>query len=160
MRSGTVLGVPPSHGPEEVTAVLGPGYAENVSGAHHMWRDYGLAEFFWGREAAGQPWQGHHFTLQVHRLAYGDRGTVNPELRSRYGRFARRLRFARLRALSARRGVPLLEVPSPMGAPSYRLFRQPASGVTVTVVAERGPYMRPRGLRPGDVYAISGTARH
>lgn len=158
VTSGTVMGVRPSDSPEGVTAVLGSGYAENVSGAHTMWRDYGLAEFFWSREAAGRPWRGHHFTLQVHRLAYGDPAILNPELRARYGRFARRLRFAKLRALLDRRGVPLLEVPSPMGAPAHRLFRRPASGVTVTVVAAREPYATPQGLRPGDVYAITGTA--
>lgn len=65
VTTGTVLGVGPEASPDRVTAVLGPDFAENAFGAGSMFRDYGLAEFFWDRPSAEQPWSGHHFTLQV-----------------------------------------------------------------------------------------------
>ncbi|GAA0471576.1 hypothetical protein ABZ951_33615 [Streptomyces sp. NPDC046215] len=155
VTTGTVLGARPADSPERVTEVLGPDFAEGRSGDLGMYRDYGLTEFFWDRACAGQPWSGHHFTLQVHRLAYRDRTLVNDTLRARYGRFAPRLRFAKLRRLLERRGVPLLEVPEiPGNAPYYRTFWQPGSQVAVSVIATYGEYSTPDNLRVGDVDRI------
>lgn len=162
VTTGTVLGVRPTDAPDRVTAVLGPNFAENTSGDGAMWRDYGLAEFFWDRAGARHPWSGHHFTLQVHRLAYRDRTLVNDELRARYGRFTPRLRFEKLRRLLARRGVPLLEIPEvPANAPYFRTFWQPDSQAAVSVMATYGEYSTPDNLRVGDVYNIQApmTAR-
>lgn len=155
VTTGTVLGVGPEASPDRVTGVLGPDFAENAFGAGSMFRDYGLAEFFWDRPSAEQPWSGHHFTLQVHRLAYRDRTLVNGVLRARYGRFTPRLRFDKLHRLLDRRGVPLLEVPElPVNAPYFRTFLQPESRVAVSVIGTYGEYSTPDKLRVGDVYSI------
>ncbi|MFG3167529.1 hypothetical protein [Streptomyces sp. NPDC048200] len=150
-----VLGVGPADSPERVTEVLGPDFAENVSGGRTMWRDYGLAEFFWGRASSALPWSGSHVSLQVHRLAYRDPGLVNEAIRAQYGRFTPRLRFEKLRRLLEHRGVPLLEVPElPANSPHFRTYWQPASRVAVSVVGTCGEYSTPRNLRVGDVYKI------
>ncbi|MGW6059240.1 hypothetical protein [Streptomyces sp. NPDC055189] len=155
VTTGTVLGASPAASPDAVTRVLGPGFAENTFGKHSMCRDYGLAEFFWERASAGRPWSGHHFTLQVHRLAHRDRSLVNEVLRARYGRFTPRLRFGKLRRLLERRGVPLLEIPElPANSPYFRTFWQPDSRVAVSVVATYGEYSTPDRLRVGDVCRI------
>ncbi|MET9604930.1 hypothetical protein ABZZ17_07645 [Streptomyces sp. NPDC006512] len=155
VTTGTVLGLRPTDPPERVAEVLGPDFAENVLGAGAMFRDYGLAEFSWHRADAGRPWSGHHFTLQVHRLARRDRTLPGPELRARYGRFTPRLRFAKLRGLLERRGVPLIEVPESAGnTPYFRTFWQPGSRVSVSVIGTYGEYSTPDSLRVGDVYAV------
>ncbi|MFJ8646427.1 hypothetical protein ACIRNI_09910 [Streptomyces sp. NPDC093546] len=159
VTTGTVLGVRPSDSPEQVTEVLGADFAENRFGDRSLHRDYGLAEFFWDRASAGEPWSGHHLTLQVHRLAHGGSRLVNEAVRARYGRFAPRLRFAKLRRLLERRGVPLVEVPeTPANAPFYRRFRQPGSGVEVSVIGTYGEFSTPDSLRVGDVYSLQATA--
>ncbi|MFF8786178.1 hypothetical protein [Streptomyces sp. NPDC015125] len=155
VTTGTVLGVGPADPPDRVTKALGPGFAENGFGDHSMFRDYGLAEFFWDRVSAGHPWSGHHFTLQVHRLACRDRALVNDALRARYGRFTPRLRFEKLRRLLERRGVSLVEIPEiPVNAPYFRTFWQPDSHVAVSVMATYGEYSTPDHMRVGDVYSI------
>ncbi|MFS0692701.1 hypothetical protein [Streptomyces nitrosporeus] len=157
VTTGTVLGLRPEDTPEQVAAVLGTDFAENRSGARAMGRDYGLAEFSWHRARGDQPWSGHHFSLQVHRLAHRARTRALPgeALRARYGRFAPRLRFEKLRRLLDARGVPLVEIPEyPGNAPYYRTFWQPRSGVAVSFVAVHGEYSTPGTLRPGDVYRI------
>ncbi|MEU6676228.1 hypothetical protein [Streptomyces sp. NPDC046925] len=155
VTTGTVLGAGPAASPDAVTEILGPGFAENVFGRRSMCRDYGLAEFSWDRASADRPWSGHHFTLQVHRLAHRDRTLVNEVLRARYGRFTPRLRFAKLQRLLDRRGVPLLEIPElPANAPYFRTFWQPDSRVAVSVIATYGEYSTPDRLRVGDVYSI------
>ncbi|MET9650798.1 hypothetical protein ABZZ44_11095 [Streptomyces sp. NPDC006460] len=155
VTTGTVLGARPTDPPERLTKILGTDYAENVSGRHHMWRDHGLVEFFWERGGPTDPWVGHHFTLQVHRLAQGRRSLVNATLRDRYGRFAPRLRFDKLRRLLDRRGVPLVEIPeATANVPYFRTFRQPDSRVAVRVIGTYGPYSTPDSLHVGDVYSI------
>ncbi|MGW4892261.1 hypothetical protein ACWEQL_08335 [Kitasatospora sp. NPDC004240] len=155
VTTGTVLGVRPTDSPDRVSEVLGPDYGEHVFDNRHMVRDYGLTEFFWGRARADRPWSGHHFSLQVHRLARRDRTAADTTLRARYGRFAPRLRFEKLRRLLDRRGVPLLEIPEiPANAPHYRTFWQPDSRVAVLVIAAHGEYSTPDDLRVGDVYKI------
>ncbi|MGW6706518.1 hypothetical protein ACWGDE_16715 [Streptomyces sp. NPDC054956] len=156
VTTGTVLGVGPADPPDRATEVFGADFGENLSpGGHSMVRDFGLAEFYWDRDSAGHPWSGHHFSLQVHRLAHRNRGTVDGVLRDRYGRFAPRLRFDKLRRLLERRGVPLLEVPEYAGnAPHYRTFWQPDSQVSVSIIGMCGEYSTPSNLRVGDVYAI------
>ncbi|MFH0179136.1 hypothetical protein ACIA6D_42635 [Streptomyces cacaoi] len=155
VTTGAVLGAGPATSPDDVTKALGPDFAENTFGDHSMCRDFGLAEFYWDRASAEHPWTGHHFTLQVHRLAYRDRTLVNDTLRARYGRFTPRLRFGKLHRLLVRRGVPLLEVPQiPVNAPYFRTFWQPESLVAVTVIGTYGEYSTPDNLRVGDVYSI------
>ncbi|MFH8612846.1 hypothetical protein ACH4D5_35775 [Streptomyces sp. NPDC018029] len=155
VTTGTLLGVRPADSPGHVTKVLGPDFAENTFGDRSMCRDYGLAEFYWDRASADHPWSGHHFTLQVHRLAYRDRTLVNDALRARYGRFTPRLRFEKLQRLLGRRGIPLLEVPEiPANAPYFRTFQQPDSRVTVSVIGTYGEHSTPDNLRVGDVYSI------
>ncbi|TQK42557.1 hypothetical protein FBY35_3979 [Streptomyces sp. SLBN-118] len=155
VTTGTVLGVHPTDSPDRVTEVLGSDFAENRFGDHSMFRDYGLAEFSWDRASADLPWSGHHFTLQVHRLAYGGRTLVNDGLRARYGRFTPRLRFEKLQRLLQRRGITLLEIPeSSANAPYYRTFWQPDSQVAVSVIGTYGEYSTPAKLRVGDLYSI------
>lgn len=154
VTTGTVLGVRPTDSPDRVTEVLGADFGENIFGDHSMCRDYGLAEFHWDRASADHPWSGHHFTLQVHRLAYRGRTLTNETLRARYGRFTPRLRFAKLQRLLHRRGVPLLEIPDPGNAPYYRTFWQPDSQVSVSVIGTYGEYSTPDNLRVGDVNSI------
>ncbi|GGV25468.1 hypothetical protein GCM10010277_06460 [Streptomyces longisporoflavus] len=155
VTTGTVLGAGPAASPGAVTEVLGPDFAENTYGNRSMFRDYGLAEFFWDRASADGPWTGHHFTLQVHRLAHRNRTVVNEVLRARYGRFTPRLRFGKLQRLLDRRGVRLLEIPElPANAPYFRTFWQPDSRVAVSVIGTYGEYSTPDELRVGDVYGI------
>ncbi|MEV7544477.1 hypothetical protein [Streptomyces sp. NPDC089915] len=158
ITSGTVLGARPTDGPDRVTEILGTGFAENRAYADTMARDYGLVEFFWLRQSPDHPWEGHHFTLQVHRLAYWGGGIVNPAIRDRYGRFDRHLRFDRLRRLLANRGVGLEDVPD-ANAPAYTLHWQPASQVSVMAFRKREWGRAPRrGNRlVGDVNSISSS---
>ncbi|MFJ5216737.1 hypothetical protein ACIP98_18715 [Streptomyces sp. NPDC088354] len=145
----------PTESPDRATEVLGPDVAENVIGRYSMVRDYGLAEFHWTRASRGEPWEGHHVTLQVHRLAHRDRRLVNETLRARYGRFAPRLRFEKLRRLLERRGVPLVEIPEhTANAPYFRTFWQPRAQVGISVIGTHGEYSTPDRLRVGDVYKI------
>lgn len=156
VTTGTVLGLRPTDSPDRVTEVLGSNFGGNVFGDCTMCRDYGLAEFFWDRASADHPWSGHHFTLQVHRLAHRGRtlALTNDTLRVRYGRFTPRLRFAKLQRLLEHRGLPLLEIPDPANAPYYRTFWQPDSQVAVSVIGTHGEYSTPDDLRVGDVYSI------
>ncbi|XIE77262.1 hypothetical protein AB6O49_00935 [Streptomyces sp. SBR177] len=158
ITSGTVLGARPTDSPEQVSAVLGNDFAENSPDGRGMWRDYGLAEFFWQRESPDHPWVGHHFTLQVHRLSSLGGAAVNPVIRARYGRFARRLRHAKLERLLDRRGVRLEEVPDPNG-PEYALHWQPDSRVSVLTrrTTRSGQGRRGSGDRAGYVYAVHSS---
>ncbi|MFI9719934.1 hypothetical protein ACIHFE_09800 [Streptomyces sp. NPDC052396] len=158
VTSGSVLGARPADTPQRVAELLGTDFAENSFDDQSMWRDYGLVEFFWDRQSAGQPWSGHHFTVQVHRLAHGASSVPGALLRSRYGRFDRRLRFAKLRRLSERRGTELVEVPH-VQAPCYRTFWQPESLTSVTVIGAHEEYVTPGNLRVGDVYSIGAPTR-
>ncbi|MFE3179600.1 hypothetical protein ACFXKR_01685 [Streptomyces violascens] len=154
VTTGTVLGLRPTDSPDRVAEVLGSRFGENSFDKHSMWRDYGLVEFFWDRARGGDPWKGHHITVQVHRLAHRNRATVSESFRDRYGRFTPRLRFDKLRRLLERRGVALVEVPDPANAPYYRTFWQPESKVAVIVIGTYGEYTTPDDLRVGDVERI------
>ncbi|MFC8226744.1 hypothetical protein [Streptomyces sp. NPDC057287] len=155
VTTGTVLGLRPADTPDRVAAVMGTDFAENAFGRRTMLRDYGLAEFHFHRERGGAPWSGHHFSLQVHRLARRDRTLPGEVLRARYGSFAPRLRFEKLQRLLHRRGVPLVEIPeNSANAPYYRTFWQPGSRTAVSYVAVHGEYSTPGRLRVGDVYRI------
>ncbi|GHE72629.1 hypothetical protein GCM10018785_45990 [Streptomyces longispororuber] len=157
ITTGTVLGAKPTDSPDQVTAVLGSDFAENSFDDHSMWRDYGMVEFFWGRESPDHPWEGHHFTLHVHRLSYGGGGLVNRAIRERYGRFGRHLRFDKLERLLMRRGVPMEHVPD-ANAPAYTLHWQPASEVSVMAFRAHADGERRRGgERIGDVYTVSSS---
>ncbi|MGW1793220.1 hypothetical protein ACWCO0_01760 [Streptomyces tubercidicus] len=155
VTTGSLLGVRPADSPDRVSSVLGSNFGENTFGDRSMCRDYGLAEFFYDRACADHPWSGHHFTLQVHRLAYRDHTLVNDTLRAQYGRFTPRLRFEKLQRLLERRDVPLVEIPEiPVNAPYFRTFWQPDSQVAVSVIGTYGEYSTPDNLRVGDVYSI------
>ncbi|MGW4160988.1 hypothetical protein [Streptomyces sp. NPDC004788] len=158
VTSGTVLGAKPTDGPDQVTALLGSDFAENSLDDHSMWRDYGLVEFFWLRESPDHPWEGHHFSLQVHRLSHWGSSIVNEAIRERYGRFDRHLRFDKLRHLLANRGVRLEDVPDANG-PAFSLHWQPASQVSVTALRERewGRHRRRGNDLVGDVHKISSS---
>ncbi|MGD3110700.1 hypothetical protein [Streptomyces sp. YGL11-2] len=134
VASGTVLGAKPTDSPDQVTAILGADFAENSPDDHGMWRDYGMAEFSWVRESPHHPWEGHHFTLHVHRLTYWGGSIVNRAIRDRYGRFDHHLRFDELQRLLAKRGVHMEDVPD-ANAPAFTLRWQPASHVSGGVVA-------------------------
>ncbi|MGK5640882.1 hypothetical protein ACSNOK_21590 [Streptomyces sp. URMC 126] len=155
VTTGTVLGLRPADSPERVAEVLGPDSGDNVFGGLALCRDYGLVEFHWTRESRQSPWEGHHFTLQTHRLAHRGRTFGSDPIRERYGRFPPRLRFDKLRRLLERRGVPLVEIPEdPANAPYYRSFWQPSSRVEISVIALCDEYRTPSLLRVGDVYAL------
>ncbi|MER5612384.1 hypothetical protein [Streptomyces sp. NPDC002215] len=156
IASGTVLGAKPTDTPDQVTAILGSDFAENTLDGLSMWRDYGMVEFFWGRESRDHAWTGHHFTLQVHRLSAGG-GTVNRVIRERYGRFDRHLHYDKLERLLTRRGVHMEDVPD-SNAPAYTLHWQPASQVSVMVCRSHEREVPRRGsARIGDVYAVSSS---
>ncbi|WP_329275606.1 hypothetical protein [Streptomyces sp. NBC_01451] len=159
VTTGTVLGVGPADSPERVAEVLGPDFAEDHFGDRGMGLGYGygFVELFWDRASAEHAWSGHHFTVQVHRLAFRDRADVHDVLRARYGRFTPRLRFEKLERLLARRGVPLLEIPEiPASGPYFRTFWQPDSRVAVTVIGTYDEHETPDNLRVGDVYSVHG----
>ncbi|MFH8680507.1 hypothetical protein [Streptomyces lydicus] len=158
VASGTVLGAKPTDDPDRVTAILGADFAENSFDEYSMWRDYGMVEFFWVRESPDHPWQGHHFTLQVHRLAHRGGNIVNGSMRDRYGRFGRRLRFDKLERLLGKRGVLLEDVPD-ANAPAFTQHWQPASQISVMAFRTHGEWrQRRRGDdRIGDVYAIRSS---
>ncbi|MFC9245532.1 hypothetical protein ACFT7S_16365 [Streptomyces sp. NPDC057136] len=155
VASGTVLGAKPTDSPDRVTAILGSDFAENSLDDHSMWRDYGMAEFFWMRETPDHPWEGHHFTLQVHRLSHRGGSILNRAIRDRYGRFDRHLRFDKLERLLGKRGVPLEDLPD-ANAPAFTQHWQPASQVSVMAFRAHEEWQRRRrgDDRIGDVYAI------
>ncbi|MGY4904130.1 hypothetical protein [Streptomyces sp. 900116325] len=155
IASGTVLGAKPTDTPDQVTAILGSDFAENSLDDQSMWRDYGMVEFFWGRDSRHHAWTGRHFTLQVHRLSLGG-STVNRVIRQRYGRFDRHLRFDKLERLLTRRGLHMEDVPDP-NAPAYKLHWQPASQVSVMVCGPEREARRRGSARIGDVYAVSSS---
>ncbi|MFH8474920.1 hypothetical protein [Streptomyces sp. NPDC018000] len=156
ITSGTVLDAKPTDSPDQVTAILGSDFAENSFDDRSMWRDYGMVEFFWGRESRDHPWVGHHFTLQVHRLSSGG-STVNRAIRERYGRFDRHLRFDKLERLLTKRDVHMEDVPDP-NAPAYTLHWQPVSQVSLIACRDHGRgKCRRGGERIGDVYAVSSS---
>ncbi|MFQ6198059.1 hypothetical protein [Streptomyces sp. NPDC000405] len=154
VTTGTVLGVCPTASPDSVSEVLGPDFGEKMFSDRSMCRDYGMTEFFWDRPSVGHAWSGHHFTLQVHRLAYRGRTLTEEKLRARYGRFTPRLRFEKLRRLLERRGIALVEIPDPVNAPYYRMFWQPSSQVAISVIGTYGDHSTPDNLKVGDVYSI------
>lgn len=158
VTSGTVLGVRPTDRPDQVSAVLGADFAENSLSDHSMWRDYGLVEFAWVRQTPDHPWEGHHFTVQVHRLAHRDGSIVGEAIRERYGRFDRHLPFDKLRRLLAHRGVSLEDVPD-ANAPAFSLHWQPASQVSVMTLRERerARTRRHGATLVGDVWKISSS---
>ncbi|MFI0153971.1 hypothetical protein [Streptomyces lydicus] len=84
VTSGTVLGAKPTDSPDRVTAILGSDFAENSLNNHSMWRDFGMADFSWVRESPDSPWEGHHFTLQVHRLSHWSSSIVNTSIRQHW----------------------------------------------------------------------------
>lgn len=160
--SGTVLGAKPTDSPAQVAAILGDDFTEASVYANSMWHDYGLVEFFWERESPDHPWEGRHFTVQVHRLVHGGRGVVNKAIRDRYGRFDRHLRFDKLQRLLSNRDVCLEDVPD-ANAPDYTLHWQPASQVSVMAFrvreswGERGRCQRGDNRHVGDVDSISSS---
>ncbi|MGW2911906.1 hypothetical protein ACWC9X_15820 [Streptomyces asoensis] len=158
VMSGTVLGAKPTDSPDQVDAILGSDFAENSPSHHSMGRDYGLAEFFWVRESPEHPWEGHHFTLQVHRLTHYGSSIVNGAIRERYGRFDRHLRFDKLQRLLSNRGVRLEDVPD-ANAPAFTLHWQPASQVSVMAFREREGHRRRRHGNDlvGHVHKISSS---
>ncbi|GHD78057.1 hypothetical protein GCM10010317_096780 [Streptomyces mirabilis] len=158
VASGTVLGATPTDSPDRVTAMLGSDFAENSLDDHSMWRDYGMVEFFWIRETPDHPWEGHHFTLQVHRLSCWGGSIVNRAIRDRYGRFDRHLRFDKLERLLGKQGVPLEDAPD-VNAPTFTRHWQPASQVSVMVLRAHEEWrQRRRGDdRIGDVYTIQSS---
>ncbi|MFI0786937.1 hypothetical protein ACH4Q6_15250 [Streptomyces lydicus] len=107
VASGTVLGAKPTDSPDRVTAILGADFAENSFDEYSMWRDYGMVEFFWVRESRDDPWEGHRFTLQVHRLAHRGGNIVNGSMRDRYGRRERAGHHPALAGRSAPDSMPL-----------------------------------------------------
>ncbi|MFB6714735.1 MULTISPECIES: hypothetical protein [unclassified Streptomyces] len=157
ITSGTVLGAKPTDSPDQVTAILGSDFAENSFDDQSMWRDYGMVEFFWGRDSRDDPWAGNHFTLQVHRLSSLGGSIVNRAIRERYGRFDRHLRLDKLERLLAKRGMRMENVPN-SDAPAYTLHWQPVSQVSVLACGahERGKRQRD-GERIGDVYGVSSS---
>ncbi|WP_405535664.1 hypothetical protein OG787_17095 [Streptomyces sp. NBC_00075] len=160
VTTGTVLGVGTANSPEQVAEVLGPDFAEDTFSDRSMCLGYGFVEFFWDRESADAPWSGHHFTLQLHRLAHRNRTDVHDVLRAQYGRFTPRLRFEKLQRLLTRRGVPLVEIPEiPGTGPYFRTFWQPDSRVAITVIGTYGEHETPDDLRVGDVYSVHGPLR-
>ncbi|MEV7279851.1 hypothetical protein [Streptomyces sp. NPDC093111] len=156
--SGTVLGAKPTDSPDQVSAILGSDFVENSLAESSMWRDYGLVEFFWVRESRAHPWEGNHFSLQVHRLSYGASRIVSKAIRERYGRFDRHLRFDKLQRLLANRGACLEDVPD-ANAPAFTLHWQPASQVSVMAFRERdcGRGRRRGNDLVGDVHKISSS---
>lgn len=143
-----MLGADQTWSPERVADLLGGGYGENIPSKYAMWRDHGLAEFFWQRSIPRGPWEGTHFSVQAHRLAARDSSLVNPLIQKRYGPFDGPIALADVTALLSARGVELTEVPYKPDPDEIRTFWQPASRTLVYVVA--GEYYG----RAGDVYKV------
>ena len=146
IATATVRGADAACSSAQVEAILGTGFVENRS-KRHMWRDYGLAEFFWEQQATGQVWRGTHFTVQAHRL------TVP-------------LLIDELKAGLQARGFPLTELP-PDG-PGCRQFIQSDSGAAVLVDEGTGQVLKisapgwPRsdGGRVQSPASMGDSARH
>jgi hypothetical protein len=142
-----VLGADHTWSPERVAELLGDDYGDNPS-KHVLGRDHGLVEFFWHRSGAREPWAGEHFTVQAHRLRYGDPETVNRVIRERYGAFPEPVAFGEVSALLTDRGVRLAEVPYPADPDEMRAYWQPEARTMAYVVA--GSYYG----RAGDLYSV------
>lgn len=134
-----------------MTELLGDDYGDNPS-KHSLGRDHGMVEFFWQRAEPGLPWAGTHFSVQAHRLRYGDPELVNPAIRARYGPFPGTVTFDEVSALLVERGVPLRQVPYPAEAGELRAYWQPEAHIMVSVV--EGSYY---GLA-GDLYRVASSS--
>lgn len=127
---GEVLGVDHTSGPERVARILGETSAENRA-RRSMWRDHGRVDFFWERARGESVWRGTHFTVQLHRLAWGGPELAAAPLRAEYGPLRAPLRFEALRSALADVGVDLVELPG--GDPGSCEYWQPESAVQVLV---------------------------
>lgn len=143
VATGTVLGADTSHAPDQVTDVLGRDCAESRRRGL-LWRDWGLVEFFWQRNAAARPWRGTHFSVQLHRLAAGVLA-VEPAISQRYGAFGSCLLITDLWEALSDRGIDLVEIPA--SGPGVQEYWQPDSHVVVLADQNRQP--------PGTVLKIS-----
>jgi hypothetical protein len=151
-----VLGADCTWSPERVAELLGDDCGDNPSD-YSLGRDHGLVEFFWQRSAPGLPWEGSHFSVQAHRLGWGDPEMVNPLLRERYGIVAASVAFADVAVLLEARGVALVEVPYQPDPDEMSMFWQPDSRAIVSVIT--GDYFASPGHRRiGDVYKIQSPA--
>jgi hypothetical protein len=155
VRDGRVLGIDARATPEEATSALGEDYAENQFYDDAMWRDYGVVEVAWMRTSATDPWQGHHISIQTHRLGRDDGyDPMNANVRAAYGDFRTRLRFEGLQEALSARDCAL----TPGTRPNRGVleFVHPRAGASVLVATGAGA----AGLDGGDVYAIvlSGAA--
>jgi len=129
--SGTVLGIDVSWSPDQVAKVMG----EHFGVGHwrgSMRRDYGVVEFFWeGSDRQG--WQGHHFTIQIHRLTVNQtRKRLNKAIKKRYGSFDSTLLFTELESILRERNISLIELPNP--SEGYREYWQPQTLMSTLVV--------------------------
>lgn len=128
--SGTVDGADATSTPDEVTALLGDGYAESCRKGRLL-RSYSLAEFAWQRDSPKAPWQGLHVMVQAHRLEVP-------------------LLVDDLAAALDRLGFPLVEV-APDGLGCRRFVRED-SGVGLLVDEEDGAVLKlsaPAWFGPG-----------
>ncbi|WP_329211805.1 hypothetical protein OG257_27620 [Streptomyces sp. NBC_00683] len=128
--SGTVDGADATSTPDEVTALLGDGYAESRRKGLLL-RSYSLAEFAWQRDSPKAPWQGLHVMVQAHRLEVP-------------------LLVDDLAAALDRLGFPLVEV-APDGLGCRRFVRED-SGVGLLVDEEDGAVLKlsaPAWFGPG-----------
>ncbi|MFJ7328507.1 hypothetical protein ACIQVN_20025 [Streptomyces cyaneofuscatus] len=129
--SGTVGGADATSTPGEVTAILGDGFVESLTGPGQLLRCYDLVEFAWQRDAPVEPWLGLYATVQTHRLEVP-------------------LLIGDLTASLGRIGLPLVEV-APDGT-GCRRFVRADSRVGVLVDEESGEVLQltaPAWFAPG-----------
>ncbi|MFJ1702481.1 hypothetical protein [Kitasatospora sp. NPDC088346] len=135
--------------PADWKAALGPGRLDTPHGTT-LRRDYGLLEALFARTPAGTM-ACLGFGVRIHRLVHGRAADlVPPMLARRYGSFAPRVRFERLRAAISATGRTV-ELTSEEG--DLHHYRVPETGARLLVTAGPDP-SRPGRRRAGDVRSI------
>lgn len=153
LASGAVLGVGVSGSPEDVTRRLGEDFTETRRRGQ-LYRDYGLAEFFWERPPGGDEWHPAGFALQVHRLAHAAALPLPGRPGIVLGPGEHRVRFGDVSSGLARIGYRLEEITEGHDQPDWRRFWIAETEVSVTVAAAPAA-----GLEDGDVYAVHAPCR-
>jgi hypothetical protein len=145
---GDLLGVGIGSDPAEWEAKVGTDYLD-VSSPGFIRRDYGLVEVSFQED--GNAWSCFGFNVQVHRLRLDGPSAVPGPLRSAYGAFPARTKFADLCAALTAQGFSV-EPDNDSSTTDIHRYRVAQSGARIFVVAEAGASDTSRS---GDVWRLS-----
>ncbi|MET7782759.1 hypothetical protein ABZU94_37765 [Streptomyces mirabilis] len=145
---GDLLGAGIGSDPAEWEAKVGTDYLD-VSSPGFIRRDYGLVEVSFQED--GNAWSCFGINVQVHRLRLEGPSAVPEPLRSAYGAFPARTKFADLCAALTAKGFSV-EPDNDSSTTDIHRYRVAQSGARIFVVAEAGASDTSRS---GDVWRLS-----